>query len=157
MFRNSVVQFSKTKLVAPQNLSSWLRPSYFTTKKTFCQYLFQIIFGFFRFFSSGHWLFRSFAVCSSVRCLHSIPKDFGFVKHFFDFCGKFLCFIKIPRRKCMMLLEENLKTPLSASIAFERSNAYGLSPIPYNKQKEETDRFIAEKFPLFCWFNEIVA
>ena len=37
----------------------------------------------------------------------------------------------------------------SASIAFDRSNANGLSPNPYYKQKERTNRFAAEMFSLF--------
>ena len=41
-----------------------------------------------------------------------------------------------------MLLAENLKTPLSASVAFNRSNALGLSPNPYYKQKEQTRKKI---------------
>ena len=44
---------------------------------------------------------------------------------------------------------ENLYLDKSASIAFDQSNVNGLSPNPYYKQKEETNRFIAEKFPLF--------
>ena len=36
-----------------------------------------------------------------------------------------------------MFLAEKLKIPLSASIAFVWSNANGLSPNPYNKQKEQ--------------------
>jgi len=36
-----------------------------------------------------------------------------------------------------MFLTENLKIPTSASIAFDRSNALGLSPNPYYKQKEQ--------------------
>ncbi len=37
-----------------------------------------------------------------------------------------------------MFLTENLHFEKSASIAFDRSNASGLSPNPYNKQKERT-------------------
>jgi len=36
-----------------------------------------------------------------------------------------------------MFLAENLKALLSASIAFDRSNALELSPNPYYKQKEQ--------------------
>ncbi len=48
-----------------------------------------------------------------------------------------------------MSLAENLYFDKSASVAFDQSNVNGLSPYPYYKQKEETNRFIAEKFPLF--------
>ena len=48
-----------------------------------------------------------------------------------------------------MSLVENLYFDKSASIAFDKSNANGLSPNPYQKQKEEANRFIAEKLPLF--------
>ena len=40
-----------------------------------------------------------------------------------------------------MFLAENLKKTLSASIAFDRSNANGRIPNPYYKQKERTNRF----------------
>ena len=48
-----------------------------------------------------------------------------------------------------MSLAENFDFDESASIAFDQSNVNGLSPDPYYKQKEETNRFTAEKFPLF--------
>ena len=48
-----------------------------------------------------------------------------------------------------MSLAENLYFDKSASIAFDQSNVNGLSLNTYYKQKEETNRFIAEKFPLF--------
>ena len=38
----------------------------------------------------------------------------------------------------MILLTENLTIPLSASIAFDWSNANELSPNPYYEQKEQT-------------------
>ena len=38
----------------------------------------------------------------------------------------------------MISLAENLTIPLSASIAFDWSNANGLCPNPYYKQKEQT-------------------
>ena len=41
--------------------------------------------------------------------------------------------------KCVMFLAENSTIPLSASIAFDRSNTLGPGPNPYNKQKERTN------------------
>ena len=50
-----------------------------------------------------------------------------------------------------MLLAENLKTPLSASIAFDWSNAKGLSPNPYTNRKREQIGLNVEKFSLFLF------
>ena len=48
-------------------------------------------------------------------------------------------------------LAENFRFDKSASIAFDRSNANGLSPNPYNKQKERTNRSVAEMSSLFLF------
>ena len=53
-----------------------------------------------------------------------------------------------------MLLAENLKTPLSASIAFDRSSAYGLSPNPYtNRKSKHARRKNLMCLLFFCWFK----
>ena len=54
-----------------------------------------------------------------------------------------------PRTVKMIFLAENLKILLSASIAFDRSCANGLSPSPYNDGKREQIGFVSEKFSLF--------
>ena len=48
-----------------------------------------------------------------------------------------------------MFLAENLKTLLSASIAFVWTNTEWAKPKPLYKQKERTKRFIAEMSSLF--------
>ena len=48
-----------------------------------------------------------------------------------------------------MFLAENLKTLLSASIAFVWTNTEWAKPKPLLKQKERTKRFIAEMSSLF--------
>ena len=51
--------------------------------------------------------------------------------------------------KWVMFLAENLKTLLSASIAFVWTNTEWAKPKPLYKQKERTKRFIAEMSSLF--------
>lgn len=48
-----------------------------------------------------------------------------------------------------MYLAKNFGFGESASIAFDRSSAKGLSPNPYYKQKERTNRLVAEMSSLF--------
>ena len=50
-----------------------------------------------------------------------------------------------------MFLAENLKTLLSASIAFVWTNTEWAKPKPLYKQKERTKRFIAEMSSLFLF------
>ena len=42
---------------------------------------------------------------------------------------------------------------LSASIAFVQTNEEWAKPKPLYKQKERTNRFVAETFSLFCWYK----
>jgi hypothetical protein len=48
-----------------------------------------------------------------------------------------------------MSLAENFRFDKNASIAFDWSNANGQSQNPYNKQKERTNRLVAEMSSLF--------
>ena len=45
---------------------------------------------------------------------------------------------------------------LSASIVFVRTNEEWAKPKPLYKQKERTNRFVAETFSLFCWYKVIL-
>ena len=50
----------------------------------------------------------------------------------------------------MTLLAENLKIAVNREHRIcPVKRIHGLSPNPYYKQKEETNRFVAERFPLF--------
>ena len=56
-----------------------------------------------------------------------------------------------------MFLAENLKALLSASIAFDRSNALGLSPNPYYKQKRARVKgYTPSILALFFFMNELM-
>ena len=57
----------------------------------------------------------------------------------------------------VMFLTENLKHLLSASIAFDRSNALGLSPNPYTDKKSKSKRISFLLFLLCLFFmNELM-
>ena len=60
-----------------------------------------------------------------------------------------MCKLNKLRRDGVMSLAENSRFDKNASIAFDRSNANVLSPNPYNKQKERTNRSVAEMSSLF--------
>ena len=47
------------------------------------------------------------------------------------------------------VLSGEFNNTAKASISFDWSNANGLSPNPYNKQKERTNRSVAEMSSLF--------